>query len=59
MTNYNILFQQVQAERTRRASRRKVMTKTNKTELGKYSGKYALTERMFCGECGSPYRRIT
>lgn len=53
------LFQQVQAERTRRASRRKVMTKTNKTELGKYSGKYALTERMFCGECGSPYRRIT
>ena len=48
------LFQQVQAERTRRASRRKVMTKTNKTELGKYSGKYALTERMFCSECGSP-----
>lgn len=27
------------------------------TEQGKYSGKYALSEKLFCGECGSVYRR--
>ena len=26
---------------------------------GKYSSKYALTELLFCGECGTPYRRVT
>lgn len=30
-----------------------------KTELGKYCGKYALTERLICGECKTPYRRCT
>ena len=30
-----------------------------KTELGKYSGKYTLTELLFCGNCGTPYRRTT
>ena len=29
------------------------------TELGKYSGKYALSELLFCGVCGSPFRRKT
>lgn len=29
------------------------------TEQGKYSSKYALTELMICGECGTPYRRCT
>mgnify|MGYP006887220034 FL=1 len=24
------------------------------TELGKYSGKYALSELLFCGVCGRP-----
>ena len=27
--------------------------------LGKYSGKYALSELLFCGVCGSPFRRKT
>ena len=30
-----------------------------KTEQGKYSGRFALTELLVCGECGSPYKRIT
>lgn len=35
------------------------MQKTGKTEQGKYSSKYALTERLVCGECGTPYKRVT
>ena len=53
------LFQRVQEEMTRRGSKRKVMRKSAKTEQGKYSGKYALSELLVCGECGSPYRRCT
>ena len=51
-------FQRVQEEIARRAGKRKTSSKA-KTELGKYSGKYALSEIMVCGECGSPYRRQT
>lgn len=29
------------------------------TEQGKYSGRFALTDLLVCGECGSPYRRKT
>ena len=53
------LFNQVQQEMTRRSSKRKVLQKSGKTELGKYSGKYALTELLVCGECKSAYRRCT
>ena len=34
-------------------------TTGTKTELGKYSSKYALSEILFCGNCGTPYRRCT
>ena len=51
-------FRKVQEEIARRASKKRVSTKA-KTELGKYSGKYALSELLICGECGSPYRRTT
>ena len=53
------MFDQVRKEMTRRSSKRKVLQKSGKTELGKYSGKYALTELLVCGECGSPYKRVT
>ena len=53
------MFDQVRNEMTRRFSKRKVLQKSGKTELGKYSGKYALTELLVCGECGSPYKRVT
>lgn len=52
-------FDLVRKEMTRRSSKRKVLQKSGKTELGKYSGKYALTELLVCGECGSPYKRVT
>ena len=48
----------VQQELARRSSKRKKSDKT-KTEQGKYSSKYALTEIMVCDECGSAYRRVT
>jgi len=53
------MFDRVQEEISRRNSKRKVKEVGTKTELGKYSGKYALTELLFCGECGTPYRRTT
>lgn len=53
------IFQMVQVEMTRRASKRKVMQKSGKTEQGKYSAKYALSEILVCGECGTPYKRCT
>ena len=52
------VFAHVQAELARRASKRRVAEKTN-TERGKYSGKYALSELLVCGECGTAYRRVT
>ena len=53
------VFKRAQEEMARRTSKRKVMQKTAKTEQGKYSAKYALTELLVCGECGSPYKRVT
>ena len=51
-------FNRVQQELARRSSKRKISDKT-KTEQGKYSGKYSLSELMICGHCGTPYRRKT
>ncbi len=53
------MFYQVREEMARRSSKRKVMQKTGKTEQGKYSAKYALSELLVCGECGTPYKRCT
>ena len=50
-------YQKVQEEIARRSSLRKTAARA-KTELGKFSGKYVLTELLVCGECGSPYRRV-
>ena len=51
-------YNRVQQELARRSSKRKVSDKTV-TEQGKYSSKYALTELLICGHCGTPYRRTT
>ena len=53
------VFDRVQGEVSRRNSKRKVKQTGTKTELGKYSGKYALSEILYCGNCGTPYRRCT
>lgn len=51
-------FHKVQEEIARRAGKKRTSSKA-KTELGKYSGKFAFSELLVCGECGSPYRRQT
>ena len=49
-------FNLVQAELSRRTSKNKKMDSAI-TEQGKYSGKFALSELLICGSCGSAYRR--
>jgi len=51
-------FYMVQEEMARRAGKRKVSDKTQ-TELSKYSSIYALTDLLICGDCGTPYKRVT
>lgn len=52
-------FGRVQEELARRSGKHKVKQVGTKTEQGKYSSKYALTELLICGECKTPYRRCT
>ena len=47
-------FGRVQEELARRSGKRKISRKA-KTEQGKYSSKYALTELLVCGECAKKY----
>lgn len=54
-----VTFGRVQEELARRSGKQKVKQIGTKTEQGKYSSKYALTELLVCGECGTPYRRCT
>lgn len=53
------LFKRVQSEMARRANRKKANSPTGERVKGKYSAQYALTEKLVCGECGTPYRRVT
>lgn len=52
-------FGRAQEEMARRNGKQKVKQVGTKTEQGKYSSKYALTELLICGECRTPYRRCT
>lgn len=52
-------FARVQEEIARRSGKPKVKQKGTKTELSRYSSKYALNELLICGECRTPYRRCT
>lgn len=52
-------FNRVQEEMARRSAKRSIADKLTKGEQGKYSAKYALSELLICGECGSHYRRVT
>ena len=51
------IFREVQAEIARRNS--KSAANQRKRRRGRYNSKYALTERLVCGDCGSPYKRGT
>lgn len=52
-------FDAVQTEMARRSSRKSPSKKSAPTGLTSYASKYALSERLVCGECGTLYRRCT
>ena len=51
-------FDAVQFEMARRRAQTGRSRKSVPTGTGKYSGKYALSGLLFCGECGTAYRRV-
>lgn len=51
-------FNKVQTEMARRSAARSPSQKSP-TGLASYASKYALSERLVCGECGTLYRRCT
>ena len=52
------IFNKVQAECSRRKAVQPQSQKVSFTKSGKYS-RYALTEVLQCGECGTRYKRVT
>ena len=50
-------FEATQVEMARRRAFRGLTRKTAPAGMGKYSGKYALSNIVFCEECGTVYRR--
>ena len=52
------LFYEVQEEMKRRTAAKCPSSKSS-TGRSRYSSKYALSERLVCGECGTLYRRCT
>ena len=53
------VYQAVQAEKARRSATASPSTKTSSTGRTCYASKFALSERLVCGECGTMYRRCT
>lgn len=52
-------FDRVQAEFARRNAAQSPSKKYASTGMASYASKYALSERLVCGECGTLYRRVT
>ena len=50
-------FDAVQLEMARQNAKAGATRKSTPTGRGKYSGKYVLSNLLFCGECGTAYRR--
>ena len=53
------MFLLVQEEIARRKSKSPASQKKVRTNRGRYTSQYALSERLICGECGCYYRRVT
>ena len=51
-------FDRIQEELAKRGAKRPTSEKA-KTPFGRYSGKYALSTLVVCGQCGALYRRVT
>lgn len=52
-------YRAAQAEFARRGSRRSPNKRAAATGLSSYTSRYALSDRLVCGECGTLYRRCT
>ena len=52
-------FDAAQAELSRRNAGRSPSKKHAPTGRSRYSSKYALSDRLYCGECGTRYQRCT
>ena len=52
-------YRAAQAEFARRSSRRSPNKRAAATGLSSYTSRYALSDRLVCGECGTLYRRCT
>lgn len=53
------MFYQIQEEISRRRGKKPADANKSKTNRGRFSSKYALSERLVCGNCGGYFRRIT
>lgn len=53
------IFDAAQAELARRSAGKSPSKKNAPTGRSRYSSKYALTDRLYCGECGTRYQRCT
>ena len=53
------MFFEIQEELARRRSKKPANTKKAKTNRGRFTSKYALSERLVCGDCGCYFRRVT
>ena len=52
-------FDAAQAELARRSAEKSPSKKNAPTGRSRYSSKYALSDRLYCGECGTQYQRCT
>ena len=52
-------FDAAQAELARRSAGKSPSKKNAPTGRSRYSSKYALSDRLYCGECGTRYQRCT
>ena len=52
-------FDAAQAEFARRSAGKSPSKKNAPTGRSRYSSKYALSDRLYCGECGTRYQRCT
>ena len=53
------IFDAAQAELARRSAGKSPSKKNAPTGRSRYSSKYALSDRLYCGECGTRYQRCT
>lgn len=53
------MFFEIQEKLARRRSKKPANTKKAKTNRGRFTSKYALSERLVCGDCGCYFRRVT